>query len=160
MRSARRRTRRTGAPLTRRDPSRVPSHQPMGAGHGVADDAPAPSIRFWRTKIGVKSGRQSTVAGAFALVQNLPSARTKGLGGRAGVRIDACVIYNPDWAPQGSRKARSGFLAKFSNSIVPRRRSFLCARLPKPHQTLHSPIFYHTEPAPQRKFPAIRPARG
>ena len=23
-----------------------------------------------------------------------------------------------------------------------------------------SPIFHHTEPAPQRKFPAIRPARG
>ena len=145
----------------RRDPSRVPSHQPMGAGHGVTDDAPAPSIRFWRTKIGVKSGPQSTTAGAFAVGQRLPSAQTKGLGGRAGVRIDACVIYNPDWAPQGSRKARSGFLAKFSNdSIVPRRRSFLCARLPKPYQTLHSPIFYHTEPAPQRKFPAIRPARG
>ena len=83
----------------RRDPSRVPSHQPMGAGHGVTDDAPAPSIRFWRTKIGVKSGPQSTTAGAFAVGQRLPSAQTKGLGARAGVRIDACVIYNPDWAP-------------------------------------------------------------
>ena len=36
----------------------------------------------------------------------------------------------------------------------------LDTQIAKPHQTLHSPIFYHTEPAPQRKFPAIRPARG
>ena len=85
--------------LNVRDAGRVQSHQPMGVGHGVTDDAPAPSIRFWRTKIGVKSGPQSTTAGAFAVGQRLPSAQTKGLGARAGVRIGACVIYNLDWAP-------------------------------------------------------------
>ena len=37
--------------------------------------------------------------GALAVGQNLPSAQTKGFGARAGVRIDACVMYNPDWAP-------------------------------------------------------------
>ena len=33
-------------------------------------------------------------------------------------------------------------------------------RLPAWYQTLHSPLFLHTEPAPQQKFPAIRSARG
>ena len=32
--------------------------------------------------------------------------------------------------------------------------------LPALHKTLHSPLFYHTEPAPQQKFAATRPARG
>ena len=38
-------------------------------------------------------------AGALAVGQNVPSAQTQGFGARAGVRVDACVMYNPDWAP-------------------------------------------------------------
>ena len=39
------------------------------------------------------------VGQALAVGQNVPSAQTQGFGARAGVRIDACVMYNPDWAP-------------------------------------------------------------
>ena len=42
---------------------------------------------------------------------------------------------------------------------APRRSWFLSARLPAHYQTLRSPLFYHAEPAPQLKFPAIRSAR-
>ena len=47
-----------------------------------------------------------------------------------------------------------------SRSTAPRHSRFFDARLPALHKTLHSPLFYHTEPAPQQKFAATRPARG
>ena len=41
----------------------------------------------------------STAVGRSRSAKTSPSAQTKGFGARAGVRIDACVMYNPDWAP-------------------------------------------------------------
>jgi hypothetical protein len=43
--------------------------------------------------------------------------------------------------------------------IAQRRSRFLGAGLPALQQTLHSPLFYHEEPACQQKFPVICPTR-
>ena len=51
-------------------------------------------------------------------------------------------------------------LARSRSTALPRHSRFFDARLPALHKTLHSPLFYHTEPAPQQKFAATRPARG
>jgi len=106
----------------------------------------------------MRSGPQSIAAGAFAVGENSPSAQTKGLGTRARVRIFACVttilgpvrrgIYEAEKAIVnsgfgGTREIYAGFILN---------RGF-AREAAAPHRTLHSPLFYHTEPAPQQRIP-------
>ena len=111
----------------------------------------------------MRSGPQSIAAGAFAVGENSPSAQTKGLGTRARVRIFACVttilgpvrrgIYEAEKLQSirvlGARADISMRMCGFYLDPRMRSRSEAAA----PHRTLHSPLFYHTEPAPQQRIP-------